>query len=130
MDTHCSSASEASRSKPIWRSAMLTTVPSSIAIPEPSATVASSTRPRTELSSRSPSSGFLVGVRSTALGGTVDLRTNLLRRVLDVRPLSWPVVDPIDQRSWSTGAFADCCRRMGPERPKRAGGAKVDQFVQ
>ena len=42
---HCSCASEASRSSPIVRSATLTTVPSSIVIPEPSTAASTTARP-------------------------------------------------------------------------------------
>ena len=45
MTTHCSCAIDASRSSPMLRSAMLTTVPSSIAIPEPRTAAASTHRP-------------------------------------------------------------------------------------
>ena len=56
-------------------------VPSSIAIPEPSATVASRMRPRTELSARSPCPGSSSVTRFSALAGTLDHCTNWLRRL-------------------------------------------------
>src|ERR1700712_4585142 len=60
---------------------MLTTVPSSIATPEPRVTVARVIRPRAEWSSRSGSSGSSGITGSDPSRGTVDLAPQLLRRV-------------------------------------------------
>src|SRR5680860_1443866 len=93
FETHCRSASEAPRSVPILRSAMLTTVPSSIATPDPRVTDARVVRPRVERSVRSRSSGSSGGSGSARSGGTLDLAPQLLGCVRGGSLLGQPVVD-------------------------------------
>src|SRR5689334_6850917 len=86
----------------MWRSAMLTTVPSSMAMPDPRVTVKRVSRPRAELRDRSWSSassgGSVASVASVASGGTSYLLAQLLGGVRRGPLGLQPVVDLLPLR--------------------------------
>src|SRR5690349_10699809 len=72
---------------------MLTTVPSSMAIPEPRITVSSVSRPRCEWRSRRPASSSSGAAGSVPAGGTPYLLAQLVRGVRRRALRGQPVVD-------------------------------------